>query len=337
MSFHCFRLIFTALLALPVALLTGAGSARALDLALPVACTYGEDCTIQNYFDWTDGEEYTDYRCGTRSYDGHGETDFRIMDMAALAAGVPVVAAAPGVVQAVRDGMEDVTVNRIGRETIKGRECGNGVVLFHDGGWSTQYCHLKKGSIRVAQGDRVATGAALGDVGHSGLAEFPHLAFIVRKGDRKIDPFIGLGQRTGCGAPSGGLWRGDVADDLTYRQVELFGIGFSGDTPSLERINETTASPAVLPTSNPLLFLQVRILGLLPEHQVRLKIKAPDGQILIDHTPKAVNRSKAQQAYWVGKRRPDGGWPEGTYQGQVTILGAEGVLDDQTITLRMED
>jgi murein DD-endopeptidase MepM/ murein hydrolase activator NlpD len=53
--------------------------------------------------------------------------------------GVEVRAAASGVVRATRDGMLDVNLREIGPETIRGREGGNGVVIDHDGGWTTQY------------------------------------------------------------------------------------------------------------------------------------------------------------------------------------------------------
>ena len=72
-----------------------------------------------------------------------------------MEAGVDVLAAADGMVKATRDGMADPNVAETGVDAVKDVECGNGVLIEHDDGWSTQYCHMKKGSIRVREGDTV--------------------------------------------------------------------------------------------------------------------------------------------------------------------------------------
>jgi len=76
------------------------------------------------------------------------------------------------------------------RERVKGKECGNGVVITHGDGYETQLCHLKQASIIVQKGDQVKKGDILGFVGTSGASEFPHVHFgnviehkeLVRKG-----------------------------------------------------------------------------------------------------------------------------------------------------------
>ncbi len=58
------------------------------------------------------------------------------------------------------------------------RECGNGVVIAHAGGWETQYCHMAQGGLAVKPDQPVTTGQTLA-VGLSGLTEYPHLHFTV--------------------------------------------------------------------------------------------------------------------------------------------------------------
>ena len=71
---------------------------------LPAACEPGKTCWVVNYFDHEPGSAARDYVCEALTYDGHGGTDFAIRDLVALAAGVPIVAAAAGMVQAIRNG-----------------------------------------------------------------------------------------------------------------------------------------------------------------------------------------------------------------------------------------
>ncbi len=70
-------------------------------------------------------------------------------DLPTMKEGVPVVAAAPGVVTGMRDGMPDVDVRKIGAAALMGRDAGNGVVIDHGDGWVTQYSHLRNGSVAV--------------------------------------------------------------------------------------------------------------------------------------------------------------------------------------------
>ena len=175
---------------LPTALLLASvAPAVAFELALPLDCTVGETCAVQHYVDRDPGGDTRDYMCGHQTYDGHDGIDIRIPDLKAMADGVDVLAAADGTVVATRDGMADRNVAETGVDAVKDVECGNGVLVAHDGGWQTQYCHMKKGSIRVAKGDAVVAGTPLGEVGLSGMTEFPHVHFTVRHGDTEVDPF----------------------------------------------------------------------------------------------------------------------------------------------------
>jgi len=140
-----------AALALAVAAaLLSAGQATAHQappkLGVPLACTMGRDCFVQNYVDVDPGAGARDHTCGPLTRDGHKGTDIRLVDLGAMRGGVAVVAAAAGTVLALRDGMADAGLSEASREAIKGRECGNGVVVDLGGGWHTQYCHLGKGS-----------------------------------------------------------------------------------------------------------------------------------------------------------------------------------------------
>src|SRR5215472_17795877 len=139
------RLATLAALGLAAALAPAAArpqSPPAPKLALPIACEPGKTCFVQNYVDRDPSQGALDYRCGHRTYDKHDGTDIRLPDMAAQRAGVDVLAAAPGKVVAVRDGVADISIRAAGAPPTAGHECGNRVGLSVNGGWILDYCHL---------------------------------------------------------------------------------------------------------------------------------------------------------------------------------------------------
>jgi hypothetical protein len=127
------RLKYLILISLCLAGAIDARAEEAISLTLPIKCQPGVTCFFQNYVDHDASDKARDYRCGGRSYDGHDGTDIRIRNLEIQRQGVEVLAAAPGRVIGGRNDMEDVSVNTVGKAAIAGKECGNGVVLEHEG------------------------------------------------------------------------------------------------------------------------------------------------------------------------------------------------------------
>lgn len=299
--------------------------AEAPTLAFPLECTIGAQCFLQNYVDHDPGPGATDYRCGRLTYDGHKGTDIRLVNVAAMNAGVSVLAAAGGRVRAVRDGMEDVSVRRIGPRAVAGREAGNSVVIEHGDGWETQYAHMRRGSIVVKPGDAVRRGQRLGFVGMSGLTEFPHLHFEVRHRRETIDPFTGGEASTPCGpdasAPSAmALWTADAVATLKYVVTGLVAAGFAGG-----RVVSVDASidnpPAPGPNAVALVFW-VHVYGVHRGDIETLRIVKPDGGFLAEMR----NRLLGDKADWlstIGRPRDGGPWPRGSYRGEYRLTREE--------------
>lgn len=65
---------------------------------------------------------------------------------------------------------------------------GNYVDIEHENGYKTRYAHLKKNSILVKIGDRVAENTVIGIMGTSGNAYGRHLHFEVLKNNIRINP-----------------------------------------------------------------------------------------------------------------------------------------------------
>ena len=123
---------------------------------------------------------------------------------------IRVLAAAAGAVVGVRDGLDDSPL-RGDDSSRQGVECGNGVRIDHGGGWTTQYCHLRRDSVTVGRGARVAAGDVLGMTGASGQADTPHLHFQVERDGQPVDPFTGAAAARparcdAAGSLAGALW-----------------------------------------------------------------------------------------------------------------------------------
>ena len=229
------------------------------------------------YVDHDPGPGMRDYMCGGLTGDGHKGTDIAIRDLATMAAGVEVRAAAAGVVDALRDGMADLSVNEAGRQAIEGKECGNGIRLAHGDGWTTWYCHLRRGSLMVRQGDRVEAGQPLALVGLSGETSFPHVHFDVRHGERVVDPFVGAEPAADCGPGRQPMWASDVMDQLAYQPVLLTDAGFATAAPDKEDVRRGWHRLAALPVASPALVLWVEGFWVAPGDRVTFRLRGPDG------------------------------------------------------------
>jgi hypothetical protein len=303
-------------------------------LALPIACAIGRDCEIQNYVDRDPGPGAKDYRCGSRTYDAHSGLDIRLLDMAAQKAGVAVLAAADGKVLRVRDGVADRSVRELGAASVKGQECGNGLVIAHAGGLSTQYCHMAQGSVTVKPGDTIKAGDKLGLVGLSGNTEYPHLHLTVRRGETVIDPFApGPGASSGQCGTGADLWRPEVLSALAYKAGAVLNAGFAPGAVDMAGVETGRLSA---PTSaSGALVAYVRAIGLRAGDRQTLTLTAPNGKPLAQETAPPLPRDQAQRLLYVGKPRPPAGWNGGRYEAlyQVTRDGRVVVERRWSVTL----
>jgi hypothetical protein len=297
----------------------GAQGNKTLELAVPVHCEFGKTCWIQQYADHDAGTGAKNYLCGVSSYDGHDGTDFRVLDTSKTA---PVVAAAPGVVIGTRDGVEDrLMKNEADKTAVANRECGNGVLIAHGGGWQTQYCHMKSGSVAVKKGARVSTGTKLGEIGFSGAVEFPHLHLAVRKNNKVVDPFSGM-LSDDCAAEDKPIWSKDAATQLAYVESVALQVGLS-DRMLKKSDLETGNVPSADPTADWLLIQGfASAINLAKDDKVSLRIDIPDSEPLL--TEIVLDRDKAYYIVEAHQDRPASGWPAGQYKLTFTVTSEKG-------------
>ncbi|OWU84351.1 peptidase M24 [Oceanicola sp. 22II-s10i] len=282
-------------------------------LQLPADCSLGETCYIQNYVDTDPTEGAVDYACGVLSYDRHKGTDVALPSLAAMEAGVNVVASAAGLVRGVRDGMEDRVFTAESEAEIDGRDCGNGVVIRHEDGWETQYCHMKQGSVTVKAGDRVEAGAVLGQIGLSGRTQFPHVHLSVRYNDAVVDPFRPEAEPGQCGLAAGEtLW----SDPPAYQAGGLLSAGFAAAIPDYDAVKAGTAHSAEMSSTTPAIVVWAFGFGSRMGDILSMRITGPEGEIFATET----ELEKAQAQYFrAGGKRNRGALPPGTYTGDLTL------------------
>lgn len=292
--------------------------ADALLLEKPIACQPGVDCFIQNYVDAEPGPGYADPFCGPLSYNRHKGVDFRV-SFARMQEGVEVKAAAPGVVRGVRDGMADISIRQGGKEAIKHRECGNGVLIAHADGMETQYCHMRKGSIRVKTGEQVRTGQPLGLVGLSGDTEFPHVHFEVRVHGKPVSPFTGKVMESG-GSTAGAkpLWSANALRGLPYIATGGLDAGFSTQPPDINSVFVGGKKKETFSSQSPQLLFWAGFWGVRKGDTITMRIDTPTGEVWTV-PEKVFPRNQAQVLITMGKKRTVP-WPPGTYKGRVALV-----------------
>ncbi|MEK0083385.1 M23 family metallopeptidase [Benzoatithermus flavus] len=290
---------------------------QALALGLPLACTPGEDCWVVRLSDRDPGPGFTDYRCGGLGSDGHDGTDFALPDPARMRAGVPVLAAAAGTVRAARDGMPDQPPTGQLAHDFGRLSCGNGVLLQHEGGWETQYCHLRQGSVRVRPGQAVAAGDALGLVGMSGEANFPHVHLGVRREGQTIDPFTGTPTTSPCGKAGTPLWEPELRAALDYVAVPIAIVGLAGYVPSHRDI-VSGAAASVGPRPDTPLVGYVLAYGLKRGDRIGITVTGPDGTV-VSRASFPVEEEAPRASRSAGRKAPPGGWPAGTYRVEASV------------------
>lgn len=198
-------------------------TAEDIGFAWPASCVPGLDCAGEHFrIGYPDVSGIgLSFACSKPGYTGHQGTDIVV---SSVEQGVQSLAAADGVVRWTKDGLFDHCPNESERDCDEQRKseltqsdvkgatlgfnAGNFVVIEHKLNgmrYLTLYAHLRKGSLKVASGQKVSRGDQLAEVGSSGNSQVPHLHFGVYKAEgamyRPIDPWRGS-----CNSSSTGLW-----------------------------------------------------------------------------------------------------------------------------------
>lgn len=315
------RPIFLILLLLP-----GLARADAFRLAFPVDCTLGETCFVQNYVDRDPGPGRQDIGCGHLTYDGHTGTDIALLTEAELGDNTAIRPVAPGVVHATRDGMPDILASDPAAPDLTNRSCGNAVVINHDDGWQSTYCHLQQGSVAVRSGDKVTKDTLLGAIGLSGRTDFPHLHLTLRKDGEVVDPFRPNPSQA-CNDLEGSLWPKNVS----YLAAGFLTAGAAEAVPNFADIKAGRVITPALPNDAPAMVFWAHYFGPKAGDTLRLTVTGPRGPFLRQEV--TLDRDQVRAFRALGRKRGNRLWTEGAYVASFELARDGRVIDTiQTVT-----
>ena len=311
-------------------------AAGALELALPAQCIIGKDCFIQQYPDMDAGPGASDPFCGSATYDGHDGIDLRLPSMADVARGVAVVAMADGTVLRSRDGEPDhLVTSEADTVAVADKECGNGMIVDHGGGFEVQYCHLRQGSLAVKGGDAVKRGQKLAEIGASGFAQFPHVHVTVRHYGKTIDPTTGHELLAGClkaGETTRSLFAPEIVATLTKGESELIDFGLAGG-PVDHAALSASGPPPQATIASPAIVGWGWFINLRKGDRVVVLLSGPDGHQISINRSEPLDRAKASYSAFAGKK---GAPLPGAYTVKVAVERDGSILFERTGTYDVE-
>lgn len=289
---------------------------QGLQLQFPVKCTINKDCWILNYVDNDSTANWHDYKGGKQTYDGHTGTDIAIKNLSIMKQGIDVTAAQSGFVIATRDGMPDKNALSQDLNQLQNIGCGNRVAIKHTGGWVTDYCHMKNGSIKVKKGDFVTTGQTIGQIGLSGLTEFPHLHINVQQGTQFLDPFTGFEKYIkGSKNP---LWDKNTLQQLIYKPLVIYNIGVSNEIPTFLNIRNEKYKNNQISSSSDMILIWIDAMHVEVNDTIDILVKNPMGTTFINKNA-IIDKANAKKLMYVGKRKSGNGFAKGNYNVQISF------------------
>lgn len=250
--------------------------------------TAGVDWRVMNFADLDPRPGFLrDYRGGKFTYDtpdfGHDALDIGLADFSAADEGMPVLAAADGIVEAVNDGAFD----RNKGFTYPGPPA-NYVIINLGNDWRAKYWHLRRDSVSVKVGDSIAAGDFLGWTGSSGFSTGPHVHFELTYKNHPVETMLDPAT----------FWVTPPQYPADYRHV--IKSGFSSSAPTASEWAEQPQDIRTFKPGNRLSFWVVAG-ALMPGDTRTVRLQRPDGSLFLDQTsnPGSTFFQVSQWAYTV--------------------------------------
>ena len=149
-----------------------------------------------------------------------------------------------------------------------------------------------------------------------------------------VDPFDGRSMDTPCGAKAAGdsLWADPT---LAHVPGGVVSAGMLGHVPSYEEVRAEAPSVERLPGDAQSLIAWTFFYGVMKGDRLAISIRAPGGGMLVSNTH-VMDRNRAAEFRAIGRRRPEGGWPAGAYEGRAALIRNGSVVATRRMPLTVE-
>ncbi len=248
----------------------------------------GVDWRVMNFADLDPRPGFLrDYRGGKFTYDtptfGHDALDIGLADFSAADEGMPVLAAADGIVEAINDGAFDRNKGFAYPEPPA-----NYVIINLGNGWRAKYWHLRRDSVSVKVGDSIAAGDFLGWTGSSGFSTGPHVHFELTYKNHPVETMLDPAT----------FWVTPPQYPADYRHV--IKSGFSSNIPTASEWAEQPQDIRTFKPGNRLSFWVIAG-AMMPGDTRTVRLQRPDGSLFLDQTsnPGSTFFQVSQWAYTV--------------------------------------
>ena len=275
-----------------------------IQFSTPIGGVPSRDWTVVNYVDVDPRDGIVaDYLGGPFQYDGHNGWDLTLANFASMDRGIPILAAADGIVSAVDDGHFD-------RETSFNSNPWNFVKIDHGNGWETISGHLAAGTITVAPGQTVVRGQVIGFAGSAGASTDAHLHFMVLHDHALVETNYDQAHYWNVAWPYAG-------NQLTT----LMDAGFTDSNPFNDFRERPATKNAFSRTSDSgaSLWVWYRLSQIPANADYDVQWIRPDGAVVLKSTGKPTQTERyAAYAWTIG-----GGWQQaiGVWQVQLRVNG----------------
>jgi hypothetical protein len=173
-------------------------------------------------------------------------------------------------------------------------------VINHGNGYETQYCHMKAGGLTVQPGEKVEAGDTLGFIGASGMAQFPHLHFQLRRDGTTIDPFTAKPLGEACGASGRSYWS-DPSHFEPGADAQLLKAGLASAAVDYDMLVEN-GGPSQAQAGEEAVVGWTWFANLRKGDRIAMRLMGPSG-LISESVSEPLDRNKADYNMYAGKRR----------------------------------
>ena len=240
--------------------------------------------------------------CGKKVSNENKSTHISLGSMNAVAENYAVVAADSGIVKYAGD---------------IGGFCGVRILIEHDRGWETSYCHLKPDPIMVRTGQTVKKGQIIGAIGMTGRTRWPHLSFAVIRNGMIFDPFSGKSNIEGCSAQSEPMW--NAGYNPPYEPAHVTSLGFHNGVPNPQSVLMGMTNDEAILEQVKVISLWGMMMNVMDGDEIHLQIIAPSGRIEKENII-PITFDKDYMPIFIIANRGNLLWERGIYTGKITIM-----------------